>query len=97
MNEQALLKSISAKLDYIIGLLEQERKETPRVKVCIRTYRKERGWTQQELANKAGLGKNTIYSYEKGVRNPTLCGLDKVAKALGCSVQDLLEERESAR
>ena len=66
------------------------------MQTCIKEIRKRQGLTQLELANKSGLSKNTIYSYESGKRNPTLCGLDCIAKALNISVKDLLVDNEKS-
>lgn len=42
----------------------------------IRTHRENRKWSQEELADKIGVSKNTIYSIEKGLQYFTI---DKLA------------------
>ena len=36
----------------------------------LSTFRKEKGWTQSELAEKLGVKANTISNYEKGISTP---------------------------
>jgi len=61
----------------------------------IRRLIKERGLTQQELADKVGISRvhlNNILTGKKGKRIPQET-LQKIAQALGVSVSELLEER----
>ena len=60
--------------------------------IRIKELRREKHWSQARLAKESGVGKNTIYSYEKKIRNPTLRALEKIANALGCSVKDLVSD-----
>lgn len=48
----------------------------------IKRYRKERGLTQEELANKTGIQRTTISKYEKGILTPTSYNLEDIEKAL---------------
>ena len=43
------------------------------------------GLSQQQLADKAGIGVRTIGNYESGARLPYAAQLYKLAKALGCT------------
>ncbi len=62
-----------------------------RLKVRLRTWRRERGLTQEELAKKAGVTKFYISQLETGIRdNPSLPVLRRLAKALGVSAGELL-------
>jgi len=58
----------------------------------LRTLRLERGWTQKELARRAGMCKQQIQRYESYV--DLSCGthrnLAAIAEALGVAVDDLL-------
>ena len=52
--------------------------------------RGERGWSQEDLADEAGLHRTYVSGLERRVRNPTLAILDKLAKALKVSAASLL-------
>ena len=49
----------------------------------IRLFRKEIGFTIEELAFKAQLHPNYLGDIERGMRNPSLKNLDKIANSLG--------------
>jgi transcriptional regulator with XRE-family HTH domain len=53
-----------------------------RVGARIRALRKERGWTQDELAEKAGVSSRTIFSVEKGAHVPQPAKLRAILDAL---------------
>lgn len=55
----------------------------------IRAARRERGWTQAELARRAGLGQKEISEIENGKSNITLLTLIKLARILGVKKVDL--------
>lgn len=57
----------------------------------LRRLRAERGWSQEEMAHQAGLHRTYVSGLERGVRNPTLTVLARLAKALGVSPSALLE------
>ena len=48
----------------------------------LRKLREEKGWTQEHLADEAGMHFTYIGQIERGVRNPSLINLQKIAKAL---------------
>ncbi len=48
----------------------------------LRKLRKEKGWTQEELADKADMHFTYVGQIERGVRNPSLVNLYKLSKAL---------------
>ena len=48
---------------------------------CAR-LRKERGWTQEELAERSGLSQQYLSDLERGKRNPTVVTLYELAQAL---------------
>jgi transcriptional regulator with XRE-family HTH domain len=52
----------------------------------IREARKAKGMTQDDLAQKLGVGKPTISKYETGDVNASLEMLDRIAKVLGLEI-----------
>lgn len=49
-----------------------------------------KGWTQSELARQAGLPRDSISTYIRGISSPTPQNLEKLAKVLGLKSEDLL-------
>jgi transcriptional regulator with XRE-family HTH domain len=45
----------------------------------LRRLREARGWSQEEMAHRAGLHRTYISGLERGVRNPTVTVLEKIA------------------
>ncbi|MGE0827759.1 MAG: helix-turn-helix domain-containing protein [Hyphomonadaceae bacterium] len=60
---------------------------------AVQRLRLEKGWSQEELADRAGLHRTYISGVERGVRNPTLTVVMKIAKALAASPAVFLPER----
>ncbi|WP_270838332.1 helix-turn-helix domain-containing protein [Peptacetobacter hiranonis] len=58
----------------------------------MKKQRKELGMTQQDLANKCGLSKTTIFNYESGKFEPTKENIETLARVLNLSENDLLLE-----
>lgn len=56
----------------------------------IRLLRAARGLTQESLANEAGVAAPYVSSIERGIANPTVEVLERLAKVLECDVGDLL-------
>ena len=63
-----------------------------RVGVNMKKHREDRGWSQEELAFECGLHRTYISGVERGVRNPTVMVLQKIAKALKVPAAALLDE-----
>src|SRR5690349_20216347 len=59
----------------------------------IKVLRKERGWTQSELARQVGIHEGNICRWEKGQNRPAGRTLEKVAEAFGLSVEELFGPR----
>src|SRR5208283_2638256 len=55
----------------------------------IRNLRKERGWSQEELGEKADLHHTYVGAVERGEKNASIDTLDKIADALGIEIVDL--------
>ena len=56
----------------------------------VKRIRKERGWSQEELAFESGLHRTYISGIERGARNPTVFILERIAATLGVSVAELV-------
>ena len=52
----------------------------------IRELRHKRGWSQEYLAELAGIHRTYMWGIERGVRNPSLRHLAHIADALGVSI-----------
>lgn len=51
-----------------------------------------KGWSQEELAKRAGLHRTYIGSIERSERNVSLINVEKIAKALGVKIRNLINE-----
>lgn len=61
----------------------------------IKHYRKQRGLTQNELAELLGCSAANISQYEAGKRNPKIGTLAKIAAALNIDLKLLSQEKEN--
>jgi len=57
----------------------------------MRTLRKERGLSQEELAEMCGLDRTYISGIERGIRNVSLKNIDAISRALDVSISDLFK------
>ncbi len=57
----------------------------------VKKYRERKGWSQEELAFESDYHRTYISGIERGLRNPTIVTLDRLAKALGVKPARLLE------
>jgi transcriptional regulator with XRE-family HTH domain len=58
----------------------------------VRDTRERQGLTQEQLAGRAGLDRSYVGGVERGEHNISLSNILKIARALGVSAADLLEE-----
>lgn len=58
----------------------------------IRELRKQRGWSQDELADQAGVHRTYVGTVERCEQSITIDSLEKLANAFGVSPARLLEE-----
>ena len=56
----------------------------------VQRLRHDQGLSQEELADRAGLHRTYVSGVERGVRNPTLTVVERLARALGVSVAVLV-------
>ena len=61
-------------------------------KICLRIKfeRIKRNLSQEQLAELADLNRNTIGNIERGIASPTVDTLEKLAKAFGMEVLELM-------
>jgi transcriptional regulator with XRE-family HTH domain len=59
--------------------------------------RAERGWSLQQLADRAGMSPAAIHKVEKSGMTPTITSLMKIAAALGKSVSYFVEDSQTLR
>ena len=62
----------------------------------LKHRRESKRWTQEQLSLKSGVSRISITRYESGQREPTLTIAAKLAAALDCSVDDLVERKEES-
>jgi transcriptional regulator with XRE-family HTH domain len=55
----------------------------------VRKHREVLGLSQEALAEKAGLHATYISGIERGIRNPSIHSVARIAKALGTSISEL--------
>ncbi|PPD29746.1 MAG: transcriptional regulator [Hyphomicrobium sp.] len=63
-----------------------------RLGLNLKRLREEQGFSQESFADHCGLHRTYISGIERGVRNPTVIILDKIAKGLRVPAGQLLEE-----
>ena len=64
---------------------------TQRVAARIVELRRKRGMTQETLAAKASIHRVSMVNIERGRKQPTLDTLDRIARALGVTLVDLVK------
>ena len=65
-----------------------------RVGALIRQHRLEHGLSQEKLGHQADLHRTYVSSLERGIRNPTITVLHRIASALDLTVSELLDGLE---
>ena len=56
----------------------------------VRRLRLEKGWSQEDYADRAGIHRTYVSDIERGARNPTITIVEKLAKPLGVEAGALL-------
>ena len=67
---------------------------TDRFGARLRTLRKERGLSQEKLAELSGLDRTYISGIERGIRNVALRNIEALAQALDLSISELFEDMD---
>lgn len=62
----------------------------------IAEMRKQKGWTQLDLANKMGVTDKAVSKWERDRSFPDVAALPRLAELFGVSVDDLMHSRSSA-
>ena len=57
----------------------------------VRRLRTDKGWSQEDYADRAGIHRTYVSDIERGARNPTITVVEKLAKPFGVSAGSLLE------
>ena len=60
--------------------------------MAIKTQRASLGISQEELAHRAGLHRTYVSDLERGVRNPSVDSIEKLARALQLSISTLFDQ-----
>ena len=58
----------------------------------IRALRKEKGWTQEKLAEMSGINDKEVSHIEQGRRNITIDTLVKISKALEVNIESIISK-----
>lgn len=61
----------------------------------LRRVTRERGWTQKDVADQMHLAYTTVNAWYRGTNAPRASKLEKLAKILGVSINDLLADYNS--
>lgn len=61
----------------------------------VKSFRRRCGLSQEELAHAAGLHRTYVSGIERGIRNPSISIVAKLAVALGVEPADLLSSKEA--
>ena len=58
----------------------------------VRELRNQKGWTQEQLEEHSGLDRTYISDIERGVRNPSVKSIEKIAKALKVKASEIFKD-----
>jgi len=64
---------------------------------AVRIARVRKGWSQQQLAETASLARSHLSNIERGTKDPGLEVQERIARALGLSLPELLTAAEHER
>lgn len=61
----------------------------------IKTQRKNKGLTQEQLSEKIGVHQTAVSQWENGTTQPCASLIPKILKALSCKIEDIYREEET--
>jgi len=64
---------------------------------AVRRLRVERGWSQERLAEEAGIHRTYVGDVERGLRNVSLVNIERLARALSVDLPTLMAGVEAQR
>lgn len=64
---------------------------------ALRNARKQKGYSQEDFAQRCGLGRTYISDIERGLRNVSVINVGIIAVALGLSLPEFVSSIEMAR
>lgn len=64
---------------------------TTRLGRNLRRLREEKGWSQEDYADRAGIHRTYVSDIERGRRNPTITVVERLAKPFGVKAGALLD------
>lgn len=62
-----------------------------RLATNLRRLRNQKGWSQEEYADRADIHRTYVSDIERGARNPTITIVEKLAKPFGVKAGSLLD------
>jgi transcriptional regulator with XRE-family HTH domain len=92
-----MVQIASRKVDGMTDLSTEIERAVSALGAKVAHARAERGWSLQQLADRAGMSAAAIHKVEKSGMTPTITSLMKIAGALGKSVGFFVEDSETLR
>ena len=62
-----------------------------RLATNLRRLRNDKGWSQEDYADRAGIHRTYVSDIERGARNPTITVVEKLAQPFGVKAGELLD------
>jgi transcriptional regulator with XRE-family HTH domain len=62
-----------------------------RLGLNLKRLRRVKGWSQEEFGDRAGLHRTYVSAIERGVQNPTISVVEKLAQTLETTVGELVD------
>lgn len=75
---------------HCCGMVDSFTRRQRTLATNLRRVRKERGFSQEDLALEASVDRTYVSQLERGIANPSLRVMCQLADILGCQLDDLL-------